>query len=648
MIDLALDLLVAALMLLAIYGLGRLLWRLVCPLLLGDREWGTDRRGELGEDGAAIYTWSRSADLAYTFALGLGAAVTLLFALALVGWLRPLAGWLLLVDGILLAGWQRRSLLADLRALAEVLRWGLAASWFVKSATLIALAFALINLTADLAPPIEGDTVHQYLLVPRYWVEAGRYVQPTHIWASTLPGNMMVLSAWALLLRPSYSLATLVTGLGMSALLALSVYALARLHYGRGVAALAAIAIYTVPDVGYLAQSAKVDMGWAFFETLALAAFLRGMYPTPERRWLALAGICLGLAAGSKNQTLISIGLLGGWIVLRQAARRDWCGLLLSALAFGGATLATGFPYYLYNALAHRNPFYPVFADLFVRLFGATPSPRSELGTEVFYPWTISGYFANLWNASLGHTRPGFYLGFIAGPLFLLTIPIGWGLGLLRGERPAWRMMGYAFIFSIVWFLVKQAVRHFLPGLVLLAVVTALVLWKINQQPTALRRAMLAIVILALGWNLMTGVGVLYWSGAYRVALGLESREAFLRRFHDRVAPATTPDWETIGALNVLVGAQGRVFTVHASSPLYIAPDLVSANWGDRAALGQIADPQALFAALKAQGIGYMLVYRADEQGALAVDLPAFLRDYAEVIYAGPRALLYQLREAEG
>lgn len=629
MIELALDVLTAALMLLAIYGIGRALWRLVrLPL------------------------WSRSADLAYAFASGLGTAVTLLFALALIGWLRPAAGWLLLVGGVFLAAWQYRSLLADLHALAEVLRWGLTASWFVKAAALIALAFALVNLTADLAPPVEGDTVHQYLLVPRYWVEAGRYIQPAHIWASTLPGNMMMLSAWALLLRPSYSLATLITGLGMSALLALGVYALARLHYGRGVAALAAIVIYSVPDVGYLAQSAKVDMGWAFFETLALAAFFCWLRSPADKdaadgRWLALAGMCLGLAAGSKNQTLISGGLLGGWIVLRQAWRRDWRGLLLSTLIFGGAVIAVGFPYYLYNALAHRNPFYPVFADLFTHLFGATPSPRSELGTEVFYPWTVSGYFTNLWNASLGHTQPGFYLGFIAGPVFLLTIPIGWALGLLRGERPAWRMLGYAFAFSIVWFLVKQAVRHFLPGLVLLAVVAALTLWKLNHQQTALRRAILGIVTLALGWNVMTGVGVLYWSGAYRVALGLESREAFLRRFHDQVVPATFPDWATVGVLNTLVGAQERVFTVHAGNPLYIAPDLVSANWGDRASLEQIADPQALFAVLQAHHIGYVLVYGADPRGTLAVDLPAFLRDYAEVIYEGPRTRLYRLNGPE-
>ena len=76
----------------------------------------------------------------------------------------------------------------------------------------------------------------------------------------------------------------------------------------------------------------------------------------------------------------------------------------------------------------------------FVALFGATPSPRTELGTEIFYPWTLGGYLTNLWNASLGH-GPDFYLGFIAGPIFLLALPVGMLHGWLRGKRDCacWR-----------------------------------------------------------------------------------------------------------------------------------------------------------------------------------------------------------------
>src|SRR5690606_8257993 len=370
---------------------------------------------------------------------GLGAAVTLLFLLGLAGWLRPAAGWVLLALGVGLALVQTRTLLADARAAWAALREALAAPWFVKMALLVALAFVAANLVTDLAPPLEGDTVHQYLLVPRYWVEAGRYFQPTHIWAGTLPGNMMMLSAWALLLNGSFSLAALVTGFDMSLLLALGVYALARLHTGRTESLLAAAIIITMPDAAYLAQSAKVDMGWAFFEALALAAFFRwlqvtgedtgGGDPATERRgyqpaaWLVLCGVLLGLAAVSKDQTFISIGLLGLWLVLRGAQRGGWRVLARSGAAFGLAALVAMLPYYLYNAVEHLNPLYPVFAGPLHELLGATPSPRSELGTEVFYPWTVGGYLANLWNASLGHTDPGFYLGMIAGPVFLMAIP---------------------------------------------------------------------------------------------------------------------------------------------------------------------------------------------------------------------------------
>ena len=638
MIDLLVNLLLTGLMLLAIYGTGRALRRSV-PLTFG----------------------SRSADLAYSLAFGLGALATLLFGLSLAGLLRPVAGWLVLIGGLLLVGWQLPALLDDLRGAGEALREAFPASWPLRAALLLALAFALMNLIADLAPPVEGDTVHQYLLLPRYWVEAGRYVQPPNIWAATLPGNMMMISAWALLLRGTspagYSLATLVTGFGMSLFLALSVYALARRYFGRGPAVLAAVVIYTMPDAGYLAQSAKVDMGWAFFEALALLAVFRWMDLTREEpppdaasgpdKWLILAGVCLGWAAGSKNQALISIALLGLWIVLRQAMRGDWRGLVRAAFTFGLATAVAAAPYYLYNALTYHNPFYPVFAGLFQRWFGGTPSPRSELGTEVFYPWTVGGYLTNLWNASLGHA-PGFYLGFIAGPVFLIVIPVGLLLGFLRGERVAWRMLGYAFAFSIVWFLVKQAARHFLPGLILLAAVSGSILWRLARFEDWPRRIILSVVVLSLGWNLISELGVLYWNGAYRVALGLDTQASYLQRWHDVVIIPEFPDWETITVLNERLGPSDRVLAEHATSPLYIEPQLVSGSWGDRQRLDTITDPAALLTYLREHGIGYILDYVSDTADPPLYTQAAFLSEYGELLYEGSRTRLYRVVFPEG
>lgn len=645
MIDLLVDLLLAALILLAITGLGRALRRMI-PLAF----------------------WSPAADLAYSFAFGLGAAATALFALSLVGLLVPAAGWVLLVVGNGLAIWHWRRIQEDARGFGRLARevWG--AGWFVRLFALMGAVFVIMNLTGDLAPPLEGDTIHQYLLTPREWVAAGRYVQPSNIWASTLPGNMMMISAWGLLLRDSFSLAALMTGFGMSLFFGAAVYALARLYVDRIPAALAAVVAYTMPDVGYLAQSAKVDMGWALFEALALAAVFRWMdvdadaqgaaegrtrqgaqpcAPTAGDtiRWLALAGVCLGWAAGSKNQTFISIALLGLWVVLRLVIRGEWRGMLRAGGVFGASAAAAGFPYYLYNAIVHRNPFYPVFADVFVR-FGGTASPRSELGTEIFYPWTVGGYFTNLWNMSLGHGAD-FYLGFIVGPIFLLIIPVGLALGLMRGQRALWRMLAYAFVFSVVWFLVKQAARHFLPGLALLAVISGYLLWQLAQSKLVSRRIVRAAAVLGLLGNLAVWAGVFYWHQAFRVALGMETRDQFLERVHDGVLGPYSPDWATIRLLNTELRAEDRVLTNNAASPLYITPQLVPGNWGDRIAYDQMDDPDALLAALEAHHIGYVLAYKSNTRPPLFAS-DEFLAAHGALIYDGPRTQLYQLVGGEG
>ncbi|NDJ51535.1 MAG: hypothetical protein GYB68_00450 [Chloroflexi bacterium] len=632
MLTLLLDFVLTLAILLAIYGIGRL----IRPLVRLD-------------------FWSHAAEMAVTFALGLGTSATILFVAALLGGLVPLTAWIMLASGLLIHTVKYRALVQDAEHIGNALRGLWQGPPIVRGVLLVGIAFVLMNLIADFAPPMEGDTTHQYLLTVRYWVDSGRNYQPTHIWASPLPGNILFMSAWGLLLNDSFSLASLISGWGMSLLFALSVYSLARLYFDRGVAALAALIAYSMPDTIYLAQSAKVDMGWAFFEVLALAFFFRWIdVSKPDTGdeglpWLILSGVFIGLAAGSKNQTYISIALLGTWLIMRGVLRRDWPALLRSVLAFSLAGFITLLPFYLYNGIAHLNPFYPVFADPFANLFGATPSPRSELGTEVFYAWTPLGYLTNLWNASLGH-GPEFYLGFIFGPLFLLLIPIGWLTGAFRGKPILGRMLIYAFVFSILWFFVKQAARHFLPGLALLSVVAAVALWQISSetQPQLWQRIVVLIVVLCLGWNFAIGASVLYWNGSYRVAAGLESREQYLARFHNEVvAGLAFPDWETIQTLNSDLAPTDRILTEHAANPLYIKPQLVSGNWGDRSRYDLIENPGALLAALSANQIEYILTYpNAPTTSPLFVNAD-FLAQHAELIHVGTRTELYRITSTQ-
>ncbi len=596
--------------------------------------------------------WNRAAGLAFTYGFGTALTATMLFAASLLGLYQPWLAWGLLISGLSLMVLYWEILAQDLQALWGLLRKALHMPWYVRVLLLLAVVWGLLNLLGGIAPPTEGDTVHQYLLLPRYWVEAGQYVQPTHIWAATLPGNAMLLSGWGLLLRPSFSTATLLVAFGASLMVAVALYALARLFFNQISSLLAVVFLYTMPDAAYLAQSGKVDMLWALFEILALTAFLRwftlagaaGNETREGWRWLLFAGLFAGLAAGTKVQAFISVLLLMLWLVVFSVVRGQFRRLAQRLALFLGLTATGGFPFYLYNLIVHRSPFYPVFAKQFA-LIGGLPSPRSELGTEVFYDWTVLGYVGNLIGMSIGHHPDlNFYLGFIVGPIFLMALVVGALLGVLKDKPIIRHMLMYAFVFSVMWFVVKQAARHFVPGLAFLSIVAGYVLWRVDQQHSAGKYVVQLASIAMVTVNLTLIIGVQYGNGTHRIALGME-REAYIAAWHNEVAPITFPTWETIQALDAYDGE--RILAEHANGSLYISPDLVSGNWGDRVDYANIQNTTALLRALEANGIDYIL-----QTHIITGDKPlfaqnAFLEAYAEVVYRGERMTLYRIREVQ-
>lgn len=614
-----------------------------------------------------LRAWSICAQLAYSLAFGLGALMTLLFILGLLGALVPLAAWSLLLLGLLLLPFGAplaRDVLAALRGRVRQLRsahWG----WW---ALVILLALqAALHLIADLAPPLEGDTVTQYLLTARYWAQAGRYWQPDHIWASPLPGHILMLSTWAMLLRgPSwpvvqsgFSLSTLLTGFLMSLVLALAVYALARVRYGARVGLAAAVLIFLMPDASYLAESGKIDLGWALFETLALAALLRWTTEeAPSSRWLLISALMTGFALTAKSQAVLSLPFLAAWIAIiavrRYGMSRGWLFAIRSLAAFGVVALLVGLPYLGYNAVIHHNPFYPVFADLFTRVLDATPSYRSELGTEVFYPWTISGYLNHLWDASLGHP-PGFYLGFWAGPAYLMLLPLG--LLLPHASQPSDQsrpdpvvrgLLLYVFAFSIAWFLVKQAVRHFLPGFVLLAVVSAIMLVRVDEQARWLRNLVYAGLALTMAVGLGFFAGLNTTNGALLAALGVRSPEQFIAHWVDQVVTRDPlfPDSELLAYARTGLPAEARVVNFHANLALYFPQDQLSVTLREPENAWLTGDETALLDVFDRYQADYLLVWKGEYiplSDRPLILQPSFYETHGEMVFESPRTYLYRI-----
>jgi hypothetical protein len=164
------------------------------------------------------------------------------------------------------------------------------------------------------------------------------------------------------------------------------------------------------------------------------------------------------------------------------------------------------------------------------------------------------------------------------------------------------------------------------------------------EPPILSRRIVQAAAMLGLAGNLAVWAGVFYWHQAFRVALGMETREQFLERVHDDVLGPYSPDWETITLLNTELSAEDRVLTNNAASPLYITPKLVPGNWGDRVAYDQMSDPDTLLAALEEHQIDFVLAYKTDTTPPLFAS-DEFLSAHGELIYDGPRTQLYRLSD---
>ena len=137
----------------------------------------------------------------------------------------------------------------------------------------------------------------------------------------------------------------------ISALLALgsvlAAYALGREVDGRLTGFLSALLLALAPTFGRWAATGYVDLPAAFFVTLS-AVFALRLWRSGSTADSMLAGLCMGLAAWTKNAALIEVAALGLWLLASLALRRfGWRAAAAALLAC--AVVAT--PWYVRNLL---------------------------------------------------------------------------------------------------------------------------------------------------------------------------------------------------------------------------------------------------------------------------------------------------------
>jgi len=250
-----------------------------------------------------------------------------------------------------------------------------------KTKTALVLAYALhtvfILLLASV-PPVSRDALTHHLAVPKLWLEKGLLVDTPDILFSYYPQLLDLLYTLPLALGndivPKY------LHFSFALLTALIIVLFVRRRTGPVWAALAGLLFLTVPLIVKLSVTAYVDLGLIFFTTAALFSAVIWLDDTTRLRWLVLAGVCSGLALGTKYNALVSfvvLGLLLPFFFLR--GRRDKHAEQLNAVKYGAIFAALSLllfaPWLARNAWLTGDPLYPLAQGLFRQTLSASVTP---------------------------------------------------------------------------------------------------------------------------------------------------------------------------------------------------------------------------------------------------------------------------------
>lgn len=572
----------------------------------------------------------------YATALGLGVTSYATVGLGLAGWLYPPAALLVIGIPIVLA---RRELVAG----AVILRHAALPVTGPAGPMLAAgVVWAIVVLAYAVAPEVAGDSISYHLGLPRMWIDAGRMID--------VPEQIQ--SYYYLATEMNYTLAMLVAGPAAAKILSLmhlalaitAMYVFTRSMFSARAATIAAALFATTPMIARQGAATYVDLAATLYAFLGTAAVLRAA-SSRDPRLAVVAGLLLALAVATKLTALLVVApvlaVLAGWMLLSAGRRSQRVGV---AVATATAFVAALAPWPVLRYAQTGNPVFPLLNDVF-----ASPLwPQVDILSNPAYALDRFGLGKDLGAIlatplALSYTVERFEGGQIGSAFGVALLLLPLALVLRRGSLEIRCLALISMAALLVWSLTVPYGRYLLPvfaPLSLLAGVSLDDLSRSGNRLTARVASLIPVLLMVAALPLAAG------RIPYEVALGVESREAYLSRAlatYDplrRVAATAGRDSKVL-ILSFYGGGASDEDRLYAPG----AVETTSSLWTQE--LVRMADPAAAMKAIRGRGFTHVHVDRNRLEDTWARDSvvmdPAFFRGHATLEYQKGGVQLYRL-----
>ena len=496
-----------------------------------------------------------------------------------------------------------------------------------------------LNFLSCLAPVLGNDPLVYHLALPKAYLREGSlfYLPLTH-WG--YPQLIEMLYTWAFLVSDPPLAQLIHWSFGLLTVFALIQFGKRHLSLKTGV--LAAVLFYSMIMVPSLSVYADTDLGFAFFQWMALYAFVNWTH-SDSRRDLMASAMFAGFAAGCKYPGALCIPVLLLAVLVRCLTRRGKPSSLLEPfLFFALAGLVTS-PWYLKNWLLTGNPVWPYLSHLF-----PSRDVDPSLLNLALHDYSRSFVPRTLWNALLFPLRvtvePQSFDGWAhaVGPLLVGLFPL---IGTIRKvPKVLWGLSAYAYFLLLVVFSTVQICRYALPAWTCLSVVSAFACLHCLETRGRVTRFLVG------GMVLLASCVSLLFAGAYLayrlpVVIGREQESAFLSRRLDLFDTLTYAN-RNLEAGSRIVSLDAQVF--YSDRP--IVTMYPKEQWWLR--FNDFADASSLAAFLKERGFSHFLYSenhyrRKEEEFSLAGFSrlwPDLKSNYLEEIFSKHGATLYRIK----
>lgn len=229
---------------------------------------------------------------------------------------------------------------------------------------LLCLCIVLLSLV----PPISRDALVHHLAIPKLYLENGSFFPFPCMSYSYFPMNLDLLYMVALYLGSD--IAPKLLHFSFSLMTAVLIYKYLRKSLDSTWGLGGAFLFLSIPIIIKLSVTVYVDLGLMFFSTTALLVLFKWIKSNFKVKYLLLAGVCSGMAMGTKYNGLIVFFLLTCFVPFiysrfKNGSPKYCLKALVSGLIFALTAMAVFSPWMVRNYIWTKNPIYPLYGNYF-------------------------------------------------------------------------------------------------------------------------------------------------------------------------------------------------------------------------------------------------------------------------------------------